>query len=140
MNIKKILVIVVAILLIPAIFFAGFYTKGYYEKKQETAATKVAKQFVADIVNGNTSSAYTLTGKALQTGQKSSDFSSTMSGLNSKTPKYETAQVMRQGSQIFYVQRVTGLPATKTGSDAGNFYVALNQEGGSWKVTTVTVF
>jgi hypothetical protein len=140
MKTNKILLIIAIVVAVPALLFAGFAFRGYYETKQEKAASSVAKTFVADIASGNTNGAYALTGKALQAGQKSDEFNSTMADLKASSPKYEAAQVMRQGSQVFYVQRVTGLPTTKTGSDAGNFYLALSKEGGSWKVTTATVF
>lgn len=139
MNTKKILMIVAAVVLAIGLFLGGFYARGKYDSRQEAQATAVAKTFVSDLVNGKTSEAYKLTAASLQKKQNATAFSTAMQNLKADKPQYQSAQVMRQGNQVFYLQQVSGLPASATGSTTGNFYVALTKDGNSWKVSTVTI-
>jgi FtsZ-interacting cell division protein ZipA len=139
MNTKKILIVLGAVVLSVLLFIAGFYARGKYESQQEKQATSVAKTFVSDLVSNKTSEAYKLTASSLQKKQNQAAFTTAMANLKADKPTYQTAQVMRQGDQVFYIQQVGGLPPSASGSTTGNFYLALTKDGGKWKVSTVTI-
>lgn len=140
MNFKKIITIVALVLAVPLLFFGGYYARGYYDKKQLDSASTVAKQFVNDVVAGKTAQAYVLTTKDLQSKQTQKQFVTAMSGLQSSSVKLDKPQILKNGSQVLYIQQANGLPKTKDGSEAGSFYITVSKEGQSWKVTTASVY
>lgn len=137
-QLKKLLKPLALILLVIVIFSAGYYVRGMYEKRQVTAATQVAHNFIVDMNAGKTDEAYALTGKTIHKNPKSL-LMAYLGDLKTTSPKYTDADVYRKGSDVMYVQMVDGLPKTASGQTTGTFSILLHQEGGKWKIATVAV-
>ncbi len=139
MKTKKIIIIIAIVLAVPALFFSGFYAKGYYDKQQDEAAKKTARIFIDDLLAGDNAKAYALTSKSLRDKQNESDFVKAMDGLKSDNPRHDPAEVTKNGSKIIYTQKVVGLPRSSTGSEVGAFSIELTKDGTSWKVSSASV-
>jgi hypothetical protein len=138
-NKSKLLFIIGVILAVIAIFMAGFYAHAYYETQQTNSAKNVAKAFVADLVNGKTDAAYSLTSKSLQSKQDKAAFAKAIGDVKSSKPAYGDSQyIMRQG-KFYYAQRALNLPKTSSGSTTGDFSLVLVRQGTVWRVLTVSV-
>lgn len=142
MNKQRTIIITIAValvMLVAGVLLGTYVVKPYLDKRNDTAAKATAATFVKDLVTDKLSDAYAMTSSTLQKKQSKAEFTTAMAGLKSDAPAYGTVQVFRDGENTLYIQQVTNLPKTSTGSTAGTFYVALVKQGGSWKVGTVNV-
>lgn len=139
MNIKKLILILAAIVVVAGAFFAGFYLRPQYDKRQLTGSTDTAQNFVTEITKGNNQAAYALTAKALQEQQDQEAFDSALGELKSDNAELQKAQAIKRGDTILYYQQVNNLPKSEKGSTTGLFYITLVKEDGKWKVSSLSV-
>lgn len=135
---QKLVMPLVTIVAVVGLLTIGYFSRVFYEKQQETNASKVATSFIADMTSGNTDAAYALTGSNLHQ-QPKALMVAYLGDLKADKPKLSSPEVFRKGGDIFYSQKVDGLPKTKSGQTDGTFSILLHKEKAGWRVTSVSV-
>lgn len=139
MNIKKISIIGVSIAVCIGLFILGYYARGFYDKRQQTVANKVAISFVNDVLAGKTDDAYSLTASSLQAKKKVEDFKKDVGDLKADKPVFLPAIFYVKDGTGYYIQTVGNMPKSNSGSTSAAFALTLTKSGTSWKVATVSV-
>jgi hypothetical protein len=144
MKLNKPVTIAITIVSAVLIFAAGIYVGEAYvqpriEANNRKAALAAGEAFVKNVTTRKLADAYASTAKGLQAKQSKDDFSKALTGLNGDKLVYNKPQLVHEGKAYFFSQSVDNLPPSATGSANGIFYVTLDKESGTWKVTTASV-
>lgn len=135
---KKLATPLLTIVVVLGLLTIGYFGRVMYEKQQESNASKVASSFIAAMTSGNTDAAYALTGTKLHE-QPKSLMVAYLGDLKTDQPKLGSPEVFRKGGDVYYSQKVDGLPKTKDGQTDGTFSMLLHKEKAGWRVTSVSV-
>jgi hypothetical protein len=139
MNNAKILKILGTGVAVVVLITAGYFLRGYMDKKAVASAENTAQQFVSAVERGNNTTAYNLTGNAFKKSQTAETFNKTVAGLKTDKPVFEKADAYLKGGTLIYVQKVTGIPASDNGRTDAIYTLNVTKEGGKWKVIAVAI-
>ena len=137
---QKSITAVVGVVLVVAGFFAGQAVNKNSVKSNRSSALSVGQTFVANGIAGDLDTSYNKQGSTkLREGVTIAELTDSFGKLKGATTAKEAGSVYVGETSALYLQPVTGLPKSDTGSEQGMVNLILEKEDGNWKVLSATL-
>lgn len=136
---RRYIKLLIFVMLISGIIFAGFLTNNYLGKANERQVNTVGRQFITHLTKGEMDQAYGMASMSLRAVQSQPQFSKNLGNLKTDQPQFLQSRSTTNDKDATYYQTVEGLPKTPSGRTDGNFTINLVKDGVSWKVSSVSV-
>jgi hypothetical protein len=139
MSKSRVIGIIVGILIGIGLFLAGFFVNDFLQQREYKNANKVGETFVSSIVSGNSQEAYNQLNSKNKSSTSQEDFTKQVSATSNAGAALSDASLFKGSNGYLFVQNVKNLPE-KNGRTEASIYLAVTQEGNSWKVSNYAIY